>query len=152
MSGEVRDNTIQAPVQAPVRASVESPVHVAPALPKGRKKGDPLVRLGLTALVLFLGYKVVPLYYYYFDIKTNCAQVLQNAAMLSDEELRREWLEVIRAHGIEKEPRDIGIQRIGGRVKMWVNYQETLDVSLLGRSFTLYTFDFTPSSEVGVEE
>jgi hypothetical protein len=144
MSGEVRDTTVQ--------ASVESPVQAVPAVPKGREKGDPLVRLGLTALVLFLGYKVVPFYYYYFDIKSNCAQVLQNAAVWSDEELRREWLEVIRVHGIEKEPRDIGIQRIGGRVKMWLHYQEPLYVSLLGRSFTLYTFDFTPSAEVGVEE
>ena len=144
MSGEVRDTTVQ--------VSVESPVQAVPAVPNGREKGDPLVRLGLTALVLFLGYKVVPFYYYYFDIKSNCAQVLQNAAVWSDEELRREWLEVIRVHGIEKEPRDIGIQRIGGRVKMWLHYQEPLYVSLLGRSFTLYTFDFTPSAEVGVEE
>ena len=91
-------------------------------------------------------------YYYYFDIKNNCAQVLRNAAVRSDEELRREWLEVIRGHGIEKDARDIGIQRIGGRVKMWLNYQEPLDVSLLGRSFTLYSFDFTPSADVGGEE
>jgi hypothetical protein len=144
MSGEPAASTVQAPVEVPV----ENP----PALPKGRERGDPLVRLVLTALVLFVGYKVVPFYYYYYDIKSNCAQVLQNAAVLSDEELRQEWLEVIRAHGIEKEPRDIGIQRIGGRVKMWLNYQEPLDVSLVGRSFTLYTFDFTPAAEVGVEE
>jgi hypothetical protein len=106
----------------------------------------------VTALLLFVGYKVVPFYYYYFDIKSNCAQVLRNAAVRSDEELRREWLDVIRGHGIDKEPRDIGIQRIGGRVKMWLNYQEPLDVSLMGQSFTLYTFDFTPSAEVGGEE
>ena len=110
------------------------------------------MRLGLTAVVLFLGYKVVPFYYYYFDIKSKCAQVLRNATVRSDEELRREWLEVVRSHGIEKEPRDIGIQRIGGRVKMWLNYQEPLDVSLMGRSFTLYSFDFTPAAEVGGEE
>jgi hypothetical protein len=108
--------------------------------------------LGLIFVVLFLGYKVVPFYYYYFEIKSNCAQVLRNAAVRSDEELRREWLEVVRSYGIEREPRDIGIQRIGGRVKMWLNYQEPLDVSLMGRSFTLYSFDFTPSAEVGVEE
>ena len=144
MSGEVRDSTVE--------ASVEPVVQPIPTVAKREGSGDPLVRLGLTALVLFLGYKVVPFYYYYFDLKTNCAQVLLNAAVWSDEELRREWLETIRGHGIEKEPRDIGIQRIGGRVKMWLNYQEPLDVSILGRSFTLYTFDFTPSADVGVEE
>jgi len=135
-------------VEIPAPQSVEQPL----APQKAVAKGDPLVRLCLVALLLFVGYKVVPFYYYYFDIKSKCAQVLQNADVRSDEELRREWLEVIRNHGIEKEPRDIGIQRIGGRIKMWLNYQEELDVSLLGHHLTLYTFDFTPSAEVGGEE
>ncbi|MEY4667406.1 MAG: hypothetical protein RL518_105 [Pseudomonadota bacterium] len=135
-----------------VQGSVELPAQPSVVVPRGRRSGHPLVRLGVTALLLFVGYKVVPFYYYYFDIKSNCAQVLRNAAVRSDEELRREWLDVIRGHGIDKEPRDIGIQRIGGRVKMWLNYQEPLDVSLMGQSFTLYTFDFTPSAEVGGEE
>jgi hypothetical protein len=144
MSGEVVENT--------ANISVEASVQADPIVPKRKKKGDPLLRLGLIVLTLFLGYKVVPFYYYYFDIKSNCAQVLRNAEVHSDEELRREWLEVIRGHGIEKESRDIGIQRIGGQVKMWLNYQESLEVSLLGRSVTLYTFDFTPSAKVGGEE
>ena len=144
MGEEVEENAIP--------LSGEPPEQAKPAPPSGRKKGDPLLRLGFAGLVLFLGYKVVPFYYYYFDIKSNCAQVLRNADVRSDEELRREWLELIRNHGIEKEPRDIGIQRIGGRVKMWLNYQEPLEVSFMGRSFTLYSFDFTPSAEVGGEE
>jgi len=144
MSGEVVDNAGQVAIAPSLQPD--------PVPQQERKRGDPLVRFCLAALVLFFGYKVVPFYYYYFDIKSNCAQVLRNAAVRSDEELRREWLEVIRSYGIEKEPRDIGIQRIGGRVKMWLNYQELLDVTLMGRSFILYSFDFTPSAEVGVEE
>jgi hypothetical protein len=135
-----------------VETLAPQPVEPPPAPQKVVAKEDPVVRMGLLALLVFVGYKLVPFYYYYFDIKSNCSQVLQNADVRSDEELRREWLEVIRNHGIEKEPRDIGIQRIGGRIKMWLNYQEELDVSLLGHHLTLYTFDFTPSAEVGGEE
>ena len=116
------------------------------------KRGSPLIRLGLTAAVLFLGYKIVPFYYYYFDIQSNCAQVLRNAAVESDEELRRDLIEVVRRNGIDKEARDIGIQRIGGRIKIWLNYQEDLEVSLMGKSFTLYRFDFTPTAEGVYEE
>ncbi|MEN9845169.1 MAG: hypothetical protein RIS36_316 [Pseudomonadota bacterium] len=149
MSAEAGNNTSQIPVEPPLQ-TVFAPSNSAPS--KTVRQGSPFARLGLTALVLFLGYKALPFYYYYFDIKNNCAQVLRNAAVRSDEELRREWLEVIRGHGIEKDARDIGIQRIGGRVKMWLHYQEILDVSLFGRSVTLYSFDFTPSADVGVEE
>jgi hypothetical protein len=144
MSIEVGDSTVQ--------VSVEPPVQGAPVPKRGQRRGNTLLRLGLTFAALFLGYKVVPFYYYYFEIKSNCVQVLRNAAVRSDEELRREWLDVVRSHGIDKEPRDIGIQRIGGRVKMWLNYQEPLDVFLMGRRVTLYSFDFTPSADVEVEE
>ena len=116
------------------------------------KRGNPLIRLWILILVLFVSYKVVPFYYYYFDIQSNCAQVLRNAAVESDEELRRDLLEVVRRNGIEKEARDIGIQRIGGRIKIWLNYQEELEVSLMGKSFTLYRFDFTPTAEGVYEE
>ena len=127
------------------------PVEQAKPVPK-TKRGSPLIRLGSLILVLFLGYKVVPFYYYYFDIQSNCAQLLRNAAVESDEELRRDLIEVVRRNGIDKEARDIGIQRIGGRIKIWLNYQEDLEVSLMGKSFTLYRFDFTPTAEGVYEE
>ena len=72
--------------------------------------------------------------------------------MESDEELRRDLIEVVRRNGIDKEARDIGLQRIGGRIKIWLNYQEDLEVSLMGKSFTLYRFDFTPTAEGVYEE
>ncbi len=103
-------------------------------------------------MALFLGYKVVPFYYYYYDLKSNCSQVLRNAAVESDEELRRDLLEVAQKHGIEVTARDIGIQRVGSRIKIWLKYQEHLDVSFKGRTITLYTFDFTPSAERVVAE
>jgi hypothetical protein len=129
-----------------VVTQAQVPVEESTPIPPGRSS-DPLVRIGIVILVIFLGYKVVPFYYYYFDIQSNCAQVVRNAAVQSDEELRRNLLEVVRRNGIEKEARDIGIQRIGGRIKIWLNYQEDLDISLMGRSFTLYRFDFTPTAE-----
>ena len=127
------------------------PLEQAKPVPQA-KRGSPLMRLGSLILVLFLGYKVVPFYYYYFDIQSNCAQLLRNAAVESDEELRRDLIEVVRRNGIDKEARDIGIQRIGGRIKIWLNYQEDLEVSLMGKSLTLYRFDFTPTAEGVYEE
>ena len=103
-------------------------------------------------MALLLGYKVLPFYYYYFDIKSNCSQVLRNAAVESDEELRRDLLEVAERHGIEATARDIGIQRVGSRIKIWLNYKERLEVSFKGMTVTLYTFDFTPSAERVVAE
>lgn len=68
------------------------------------------MRLVVLALLVFLGYKVVPFYYYYYDLKSNCSQLLRNAAVLSDEELRRDLVEVAQRHGVEATP-EISVYR-----------------------------------------
>lgn len=133
----------------PSQVAVADPLPPAPpaAPAKSRTKGVPGVRFVTLAILVFLGYKVVPFYYYYFDLKSNCSQLLRNAAVLSDEELRRDLIEVAQRHGVEVTPRDIGIQRVGSRIKIWLHYQEHLDITFKGSTLTLYTFDFTPSAE-----
>lgn len=126
-----------------------SPLKVPPPRPR---QGGLLLRLGGLLGVLFLGYKVIPFYYYYFDIKSNCSQVLRNAVVKSDEELRRDLREIVARDGISVEGRDIGIQRVGSRIKIWLHYQEHLEVTLMGKTLTLYTFDFTPAAERALEE
>ena len=103
-------------------------------------------------IVLFLGYKVVPFYYYYYDIKTYCAQVIREPAVVSDEEIRTKVFALVRQHGIDKDARDIRVQRIGGRIKVWVDYEESLDVWVGDKRITLFTFPFSPSAERVYEE
>jgi hypothetical protein len=131
--------------QTPVLPPVPPPGPVASKKCRGR--GATGLRAVTLCLLIFLGYKVVPFYYYYFDLKRNCGQLLKNAAVESDEELRRDLVEVAQRHGVEVTPRDIGIQRVGSRIKIWLHYQEHLDVTFKGMTFTLYTFDFTPTAE-----
>lgn len=101
----------------------------------------------VTVIALFLGYKIVPFYYYYYDIKTYCAQVIRDPAAVSDEEIRAKVLARVRQHGIEKDSRDIRVQRIGGRIKVWVDYEEPLDVWVGDNRRTIFTFHFSPSAE-----
>jgi hypothetical protein len=145
MALEQTQNIPVNPGEVPVPVSSPPLPPVVPA--KSQKKGALGLRLVALTLLVFLGYKVVPFYYYYFDLKSNCSQLLRNAAVLSDEELRRDLVEVAQRHGVEVTPRDIGIQRVGSRIKIWLHYQEHLDITFKGRALTLYTFDFTPSAE-----
>lgn len=135
--------------QSPPGAVMPNPPVAPQPKRRGRRAGAWFFGGGVA---LLLGYKVLPFYYYYFDIKSNCSQVLRNAAVESDEELRRDLLEVAERHGIEATARDIGIQRVGSRIKIWLNYKERLEVSFKGMTVTLYTFDFTPSAERVVAE
>jgi hypothetical protein len=89
----------------------------------------------------------VPFYYYYYDLKAVCASVTRNAEVESDEEIRRALRESVRRVGIEDGASEIGIQRVGDRIRVWISYEEVLEVSFVGRRFTLYRFRFMPSAE-----
>jgi len=120
----------------------------APPVTKlSRLRGRPHLRIGLPLFLVFLGYKVLPFYYYYYDLRVHCAQVIRNASVESDEEIRRNLYAVVQRNGVRLEPRDIRIQRFGGRIRLWMTYHEVLDISLFGKSMVLYNFEFVPSAE-----
>lgn len=116
------------------------------ALPSGRAKRRSLRWFGLI-VGLLAAYKVLPLYYYYFDLKVRCAHAIQDAEIESDEEIRRKLLVVIDQYGIPATIRDIQIRREGGRIRISVPYEEKFQVSILGNSVTLFSFSFSPSAE-----
>jgi hypothetical protein len=111
-----------------------------------------LPRLLGCLLVACIGYELIPIYYYYFDFKASCSIVLRDAAVQSDEEIKRGIVEALREKGLEKQPRDIGVQRIGRRVKVWFSYTTPIQVSVNGRTVTLMNLEFTPSAEGVVSE
>lgn len=125
---------------------------LSPVTKPNSRTPRPLLRIGCAAIVVFLGYKIIPFYYYYFDLKSNAAQVIKNAAVESDDEIRRSLFEVVKRNGVSVDPREIRIQRNGGRIRIWMSYKEVLDVAVFGRTVELYTFEFVPSAERSYEE
>jgi hypothetical protein len=102
----------------------------------------------LLAVVGWLGYKLVPLYYYYLDLRNQCAQVIkEQAAVASDEEIRRVVGRVIKRHGIPAEERDLVIERRDADMKIELPYREKLELSVMGYTVTLWQFDLVASAE-----
>jgi hypothetical protein len=102
----------------------------------------------LLAVVGWLGYKLVPLYYYYLDLRNQCAQVIkEQAAVASDEEIRRVVGRVIKRHGIPAEERDVVIERRDADMKIELPYREKLELSVMGYTVTLWQFDLVASAE-----
>ncbi len=125
-------------------ATEASPMPAALPVKRGRKRS--LRWLGVL-VALVVACKVLPLYYYYFDLKVRCARALQDAEIESDEEIRRELLVVIDQYGIPATIRDIQIRREGGRIRISVPYEEKFQLSIFGKPVTLFSFSFSPSAE-----
>jgi len=101
----------------------------------------------LTLIVGFMVYRLVPLYYYYFDLQNHMRRAITAAAVETDEEIRRSLMSVIRRHGITCGDRDLQVAREGDTMKLSLHYTEGLGVSLFGREVTLKTIDFDASAQ-----
>lgn len=106
------------------------------------------VALGLLLAVSgWLGYKLVPLYYYYLDLRNQFAQVIgEQGAVASDEEIRRIVGRVIKRHGIPAEERDVSIQRNEAVMTIELPYREKLEISLMGYNWTLWQFELVAAA------
>jgi hypothetical protein len=127
--------------------SEPSQVDKSDALQRRKRSRWVVVTWLVVGAMVALGYKVVPFYYYYYDLRAACELVIRNAAVESDEEIRRNLLPAIQRVGIDKGPSDIGIHRLGGRIRIWVSYEELLEISIGGQRIPVHRFRFTPSAE-----
>jgi hypothetical protein len=107
------------------------------------------VALGLLLAVSgWLGYKMVPLYYYYLDLRNQFAQVIgEQGAVASDEEIRRIVGRVIKRHGIPAEERDVAIQRDEAVMTIELPYREKLELSLMGYNLVLWQFELVATAQ-----
>ena len=116
-------------------------------LPQKRVRRWVLAKTVLSLIGVLAAYRAVPMYYYYFDLKVSCSQVLRDAEIESDEEIKMRLLDVIERHGIPASARDIQVRRGEGKIWIAVPYQEDIQVSILGETLTLFSFSFSPSAE-----
>jgi len=125
---------------------------------KGSKRGGDGVEQGKGLLVTavavavslvagFLAYRLVPLYYYYFDLQNHMRRAIASAAVETDEEIRRSLMSVIRRHGISCGERDLQVNREGDTIGVALRYSEGLRVALFGKEITLGTLDFDASAK-----
>jgi hypothetical protein len=102
----------------------------------------------LLAVGGWLGYKLVPLYYYYLDLRNQFAQVIgEQGAVASDEEIRHMVGRVLKRHAIPAEERDIAIQRRESFMVIELPYREKLEFSVMGYNWTLWQFELVASAE-----
>ena len=116
-----------------------------------REDGGVVIRVCIfavvLAVVLWLGYKLVPIYYHYLDLRNHMSRALSEGAVASDEELRRMLVPIIKQHAIPAEARDLVIERADPMLSIRLPYQERLELSVMGRSLTLWRFDLVASAQ-----
>lgn len=109
----------------------------------------------LTALVFclivfvvgFVGYNVVPFYYYYFELTNQLHALVAIGDRTNDATLRKRVMEIIKELEVPAEERDIQIDRRDGSLTITVPYSEVFYVTLSGKDYDLHRFSFRASAQ-----
>lgn len=109
---------------------------------KGYTKFTCIVLFCLALILLFILYKVIPFYYYYFEIKNQMFALSKVANIETDMEIKEKLYEQIKYLKIPATKDDITINRTSDTIQISLKYKEILYVTINNKDYDLYIFDF----------
>ena len=101
----------------------------------------------LALVVAFILYKVIPFYYYYFEIKNQMVAISNLASTQTDSEIKEKIYEQIKFLKIPATKDDIDVQRTSHKIKITLKYNEILYITINNKDYDLYVFNFLAKVE-----
>lgn len=106
-----------------------------------------LILLTLLSLIIYSAYRILPFYYYYFELRNQMSAITANAAGLGDVEIRKRVSKVVEDLGIPATQGEIKIERMPNRVRVSLAYEELFFIELYGESYDIWSFPFVAEAE-----
>lgn len=97
----------------------------------------------LAAIVIFVGFRIIPFYYYYYELRGQIHSVSRVASEHSDKELRRRILAKIKELDIPANPDSLIINRYDNSIRVMLEYNEEFYLTYNGKDHTIKIFPFS---------
>lgn len=110
-----------------------------------------LVFGAIVGVAVFVGYRVVPIFYRYYDLQNQFAGAIRSADVESDSKIRRRLRRQIEEMGIPADPDRLVIDRGAGMMRIHLRYTEVLSLPWLDGEREVYHFHFNAVAEGEVE-
>lgn len=96
----------------------------------------------LVFVICYAGYRILPIYYYYYDTVNQMHMVIRVASLEEDGEIRRRLLYYIKKYRIPASENALKIERGDKTMRISLSYQVPLDIEFRGKSYHIHTFKF----------
>lgn len=118
---------------------------------RGASRAVILLFLLVLSAAIWVGFKVLPFFYYYNEILGLMDAQAAKASMFTDAKIRKELVKRIKKLEIPlDDPENLKINRVDGKIVIDLKYEEVLYLDLgEDRVYDLYVFKFNPHIERG---
>lgn len=113
---------------------------------RGRGKLGTAVVSAVLIVVGFVGYNVVPFYYYYFELTNQLRALISTADRNNDAAIRARVMQIVRELEIPAVERDVQIDRRDGVITITLPYSEVIYFTFQGKEYDLYRLRFRASA------
>ena len=97
---------------------------------------------------VFTSFKILPFYYYHFELVNQMESLIRVASTETDKEIReRLWFQVRQMQIPSVKPEDIKIQREERIMKISLKYKEVFFITWQGKDYDIHVFDFHAYAE-----
>ncbi len=96
----------------------------------------------IIAVTLYTAYRVVPFFYYFYEMQTQVHAVSRVASELTDDEIRKRLLERIKELGIPAKPEALVLNRYENKLRVMLKYEEEFFITYDGKDHTIRVFPF----------
>lgn len=115
---------------------------------RGMGKLSAFFLLAVFGVAVWLGFKILPFYYYYYELVNQFESHIRVASTNTDKEIRDKLMYHIKKLEIPiDKPEDLVIQRINKRMIISLPYQEVLYVEWGEKTYDLHVFKFVAYAE-----
>lgn len=98
-------------------------------------------------VAIFVASKVLPFFYYYYEIESHMHSLVQVAASNTDEEIKDKLMYHIKKMQIPVTREEISIVRTPGTINISFEYEEVFDVEFRDEIYELHVFPFYAYAE-----
>lgn len=112
----------------------------------GASKLTSAVFILIFGAIFFCAYKIVPFYYYYFEMQNQMEQVIRVASTETDQEIRKKLEYHIKANKLPVKLEDLKISREGRTIRVSLRYSEIFYVTFRGKDYDMHEFKFHASA------
>lgn len=113
----------------------------------GASKLTVIVFLVLLGAIGYVSYKVLPMYYAYYELQAQFEQILSVASMEDDKSIRQKLLYHVHKYDLPVDDADLLIERQEKHIKINLAWDDTLSIPWQEKEIELYTFHFFASAE-----
>lgn len=101
----------------------------------------------LLAAIVYSAYRILPFYYYYFELVNHMEQVIKVASTETDQELRKKIVYHMKKMQIPASPEELKIVRDGNHMLISLKYEEIFYLTFRGKDYDIYKFKFDARAE-----